>query len=97
MMWSINNLIGFFSIYWQKMLVKCSEIFYYFRMNFTDAALPQEHEKLKAIIFSQQEKLLEQQKTIEIIRKQYENLQHQIHCFLRKDFGRKSERGIPGQ
>lgn len=53
--------------------------------------------KLKEFLFEQQEKIELQQKIIEEIRQQYRNLQHQLQCLLRNQYGRKSEQGIPGQ
>jgi predicted Holliday junction resolvase-like endonuclease len=90
--------------YLQKLVLNIQVLLYHFAMRYTELTLPQDQIQLQAIVLDQQckleeqeIKLTEQQKLIEHIREQYDNLQHQIKCLLRNQYGRKSEQGIPGQ
>ena len=80
----------YFSNFKHKTWVFFKNILYNLCMKLDIHALPKNYESLKEII-------IDQQKTIDQMREQYQNLQHQIHCFLRNRFGKKSEQGIPGQ
>jgi len=106
-MWLINFIFiinGYCLNYFKKIISSIHDLLYNFAMKYTEATLPQDHKTLQIIVLEQQQKLEgqalkleEQQKAIEHIRQQYDNLQHQIKCLLRNQYGRKSEQGIPGQ
>ena len=103
LMWLINFktfidiiYLNFFA-YFKKIFSNILDLLYHFLMKYTESTLPQDQIQLKTIVLDQQCKLEEQQKIIEHIRQQYDNLQHQIKCLLRNQYGRKSEQGIPGQ
>jgi predicted Holliday junction resolvase-like endonuclease len=76
--------------YLQKLVLNIQVLLYHFAMRYTELTLPQDQIQLQAIVLDQQckleeqeIKLTEQQKLIEHIREQYDNLQHQIKCLLR--------------
>jgi len=73
------------------------KIIYYICMETTVKKLPTDLAESHKIILEQQEALDHQRKTIDEIRRQYENLQHQVQKLLRHQFDQKSEQGIPGQ
>jgi len=89
----INNTY----IFLQEILLFSCKIIYDFIMQYTPETLPTDYKTLHAIVLDQQKNILAQQKIIEQIRQQYENLQHQLKCLLRHQYGKKSEQGIPGQ
>lgn len=93
----INYFYYFYCHYLQIILLFFRELFYNFRMKYTEITIPNDQKILQNIVFEQQEKLDDQQKTLDLIRQQYDNLQHQVKCLLRHQYGQKSEQGIPGQ
>ncbi len=93
MIWLIKSIEGIYQEIiklMQLILLIVNKILYYFAMKYTATTLPQDQKQLQEIV-------LEQQNIIEQIRQQYENLQHQVQCLLRNQYGKKSEQGIPGQ
>ncbi len=98
----LENGYWLYSAYFkQKARVFFQIIRYYYCMIDDITSLPKQVQTFfldqQNIIADQQEKIAHQQKTIDQIREQYQQLQHQMHCFLRHRFGKKSEQGIPGQ